>query len=448
MKTGASQAEAGRFAGGASARATAGLVAALLGVFTAGAAPIRNVILLIGDGMGAGQVAAARCYAGTNLVFESFPWQSRLSTLAAGGVVTDSAAASSALATGRKVYIEVVSLALPGGGEELETVLERSSRLDKSTGLVTSSYLTDATPAGFGAHTAYRYNWSEIADGYMGKSRPDVLLGGGGTGLSVEAAQAAGYRVVTNAEGLAALSGSVAGRVAGLFGEGAMPYVSEGVVGLPSLAEMTTAAIGLLSRDPDGFFLMVEGGRIDHACHEGNLYRCVTEALAFNEAVAVVAAWAQGRSDTLVVVTADHETGGLDVLADRGPGELPDVVWRAWGQHTADPVTAYAFGVNAQKVALLADNTELLEVLCGEALMPATGVGIEWREDGGPLTRWAVNSGDVCRVEYTPSLTPPAWEPCGVVTAETTRLSWPAVDRPAGPSGYYRVLTLPAGGTE
>jgi alkaline phosphatase len=408
------------------------------------AAPIRNVIICIGDGMGTGQVAAARCYAGTNLVFEGFPYQSRVATVSAGGALTDSAAASTAMATGRKVYNEVVSLALPGEGEELETLLERFSRLDKRTGLVTTSYLTDATPACFAAHASNRYDYAEIAGDYLEQTRPNVLLGGGGGGLSVAAAEAAGYRVVTDAPAMLALRSGTDSHVAGLFGDGAMPYVYDGLGTLPTLAQMAGTALDLLAGDPDGFFLMVEGGLIDHACHAEDLPRCVAETLAFSEAVRVLSKWAEGRRDTLVLVTADHETGGLAVLADNGAGVLPDVAWQSWGQHTTAPVGLYGFGVNAEQVLHVADNTEVRQVAGSEALMPATGVGIERFGEVSLRTHWAVNSGDVCRVECTPSLAPPSWQPCGTVTAESTRVVCETTNRTEGAKGFFRVITLSA----
>ena len=409
------------------------------------ASPIRNVILCIGDGMGPEQVKAAHCYAGTNLVFETFPYQSRLTTASAGGDVTDSAAAATALSTGCKVYNGVLALAYPGDGSELETLLEHFSKLDKSTGLVTTSYLTDATPAGFGAHEPGRDNHTEIANDYFVQTRPKVLLGGGGYGMDPFAAEAAGYRVVTDAVSLMEPRGLPNDQpVAGLFGEGPMPYVYDGLGDLPSLPQMVGVALGLLVSDPDGFFLMVEGGRIDHACHVNDLGRCVAEALAFDEAVRVVVAWAAGRSDTLVVVTADHETGGLTVLADNGRGFLPDVSWGTGG-HTATPVPVYGAGVNAAQVASLSDNTEFRGVACSTALMPATGFQIE-REESGPIrTRWAVNSGDVCRVEYTPTLAPPAWQASGTVTSFGTRVVCETTNGASCAHGFYRMITVQAG---
>ena len=408
--------------------------------FSAASAPIRNVILCIGDGMGPEQVAAARLFAGTNLVFEAFPYQSRVTTVAAGGILTDSAAAATALATGHKADDGVISLAIPGDGSELETLLEHFSKLGKSTGLVTTSYMTDATPAGFGAHESSRYNQPQIASDYLWQTRPNVLFGGGGYGLYAWDAQDAGYRVASDAASLEALKGGRDEHVAGLFGEGPLPYVYDGLGDLPTLSQMADVALNILSKDPDGFFLMLEGGRIDHASHANDLERCVPETLAFAEAVRLIDAWAKNRGDTLVLVTADHETGGLTVLADNGAGVLPDVEWGTGG-HTFTPVNVYGTGVNAGLVTQTVDNVDIHGIALSTGLMPATGVGVVRLEPGLTRSYWAVNSGDVCRVEYTPTLKPPAWRTCGTIEADSTRVTCETTTREQGQQGFYRVIT-------
>ena len=427
------------------ARNDAMLLLCLIAASTAVAAPLRNVILCIGDGMGPGQVAAARCFAGTNLVFEAFPYQSRVTTVAAGGALTDSAAAATALATGHKADDGVISLAIPGDGGELETLLEHFSKLDKSTGLVTTSYLTDATPAGFGAHETSRYNQPQIANDYLWQTRPDVLFGGGGNGLYADDAQAAGYRVATDAASLALLRSGAEGPVAGLFGYGPLPYVYDGLGDMPSLSQMVETALAILGKDPDGFFLMVEGGRIDHACHANDLERCVPETLAFAEAVRLIDAWAKNRGDTLVLVTADHETGGLAVLADNGAGVLPDVEWETGG-HTFTPVNVYGTGVNAGLVTQTVDNVDIHAVALSTGLMPAVGVGVERLTPEQTRTHWAVSSGDVYQLEHTATLQPPVWRPCGTVTADSTRVTCLTTNAMGGAQGFYRMNSTHEGG--
>ncbi len=332
-------------------------------VITSTVAP-RNVILFIGDGMGAEQVRAAGMYqngsAGT-LVMESFPYSSTMTTYSADSAITDSAAGATAMATGQKVKNGVLSVAIPGDGSELETLLERFHRYCKRAGLVTTTYATHATPAAFGAHEGSRADTTYIAADYLTQTKPDVLFGGGANGLSPVNAAAAGYTVVLNRAEMQALAPPLTGRVSGQFGVTHLPYEyddASGYATLPHLSEMVSATLRLLENAPNGFFLMVEGGRIDHAGHDNNIARNVFETLEFDHAVEVAYTWASARTDTLIIVTADHETGGLTVIANNGAGNFPTVTWASTG-HTATPVPVYAWGVNAELAAQVTDNTDI-----------------------------------------------------------------------------------------
>jgi len=405
-----------------------------------GAVPIRNVILCIGDGMGTGQVAAAHCYAGTNLFFESFPYQSWITTCDAGGFITDSAAASTAIATGRKVYSGVISLALPGDAVELETLLEHFKKAGKRTGLVTTSYLTDATPASFGAHENSRFNAEQIASDYLCQTRPDVLLGGGYAGLDDAAVSAAGYSAVTDRVSLAELNAAGTPRVCGLFGFGSLPFEYDGLGTLPSLSDMSGKALEVLECDRDGFFLMIEGGLIDSACHGNDLARCVGETLAFDAAVKRIVEWADGRDDTLVLVMADHETGGLTVAHDNGPGVLPDVLWTTTG-HTGSPVALYGWGANAYLAGRVSDNTQVASVARSRVPQPGESIGFERIAAEYTTTLWATASGGVYRVEYSATLSPSAWQPCGTVTASSSRVTFVHSNSVHGSQGFYRMIS-------
>ena len=325
---------------------------------------LKNVVLLIGDGMGFEQVKAAGMYAhgapGT-LPFEAFPHRAEMTTHSADSPVTDSAAAATALATGRKVNNGVVSVAHPGGGGELKTLLEHFGYRGRGTGLVTTADVTHATPAAFGAHRPSRHNLSGIFADYLNVTRPNVLFGGAGDGIPAASVAEAGYALVTDRAGMQALGPEAGAMVCGRFGEDHLPYEYDGLGPLPRLSEMTTSALSMLGSGTEGFFLMVEGGRIDHAGHDNDIGRNVLETLGFSDAVRVVADWALGRSDTLVLVTADHETGGLKVLRNNGRGNLPTVSWSTTG-HTHARVPVYAWGVNARYVSGVIDNTDLFGV--------------------------------------------------------------------------------------
>lgn len=408
----------------------------------AGAAPVRNVILLIGDGMGLGQIEAARCVAGQPLFFETFPFRSLITTVSSGGWVTDSAAAGTALATGQKVSNGVVSMSIPGDERDLETLLEVFQGWGKATGLVTTSYLTDATPAAFGAHAGCRYNSEWIAGQYLSRTRPDVLMGGGAAGLSQAAAESAGYDVVTDRVSLEAARTGTVERLCGLFGTGYLPFEADGLGVMPSLPEMAACALSVLSSDPDGFFLMVEGGLIDIACHGNDLPRCVAETLAFDRTVQVCADWARGRDDTLILVTADHETGGLSVLRDAGAGVLPEVAWSTGG-HTDSPVALFGWGANAEWVVGAADNTHVAGIARRRVPLPCEPVSVTHAPGGRMRTVWAAVSGTVYRIEQSAALSPAVWQTREVVTATTSRVTVENVIGAEASRGFFRIMPMP-----
>jgi alkaline phosphatase len=324
----------------------------------------KNVILFIGDGMGPEQVKAAGMFehgeAGT-LSFESFPYTSSMTTHAALGTITDSAAAATAMATGTKVLVGVISMTIPGDGNNLQTVLEVSQESGMSSGLVSTAFISHATSAAFGAHEVSRNNYTAIVGDYLNDARPNVLFGGA-EHMTPALAEEAGYTVVTDAFEMLALDTESATFVSGQFGSGHMPYEFNGTGALPHLSEMTSTALHILDNDPEGFFLMVEGGRIDHAGHGNDIERTIGETIEFSRAVQVALDWAAGRDDTLIIVTADHETGGLTVLQNNGQGVIPTVTWSTT-EHTADEVPVYGWGVNAASVVDVMDNTDIFAIM-------------------------------------------------------------------------------------
>ena len=334
----------------------------------------NNVILFIGDGMGFEQVKAAGMVAsgesGT-LSFESFPHNGSISTNDAEGRTTDSAAAATAMATGVKVRNGVIAMEIRGSGRPLETILEHYKAAGKRTGLVTTAFLAHATPAAFAAHTPRRDDYDNIVSDYLHKSRPNILFGGGKY-ISGDVARRAGYTVVVDRAGLMALDKKKETMVAGFFGEEHMPFASDGPGPLPRLSEMTQVALRILGDPPGGFFLMVEGGRIDPACHANDISRAVSETIEFSNAVAEAIQWSKGRTDTLIVVTADHETGGLRVLKNNGAGVVPTVSWGSAG-HTSLNVPVYAWGPNGDSISGTHENTHIFTVLrqASGGLLPA-----------------------------------------------------------------------------
>lgn len=372
-------------------------------VITSTVAP-RNVILFIGDGMGPEQVRAAGMYqngsAGT-LVMESFSYSTTVTTYSANSAVTDSAAGATAIATGYKVNNGVISVAVPGDGSELETLLECFHKHCKRAGLVTTTYATHATPAAFGAHETSRTYVDNIAYDYLYQTRPQVLFGGGANGLNPANAATAGYTVVLNRTEMQAVRPPLGAPISGQFGTTYLPYeydyfsgADPGYNTLPHLSEMVTTALAILETSPDGFFLMVEGGRIDHAGHANDIARNVFEVLEFDRAIEIAYTWAASHTDTLIIVTADHETGGLDVVANNGAGNFPTVTWSTTG-HTATPVPVYAWGVNAELVLQVMDNTDIHQLALagftsGASCTPVAARVVDFRSRTEPIGQWIV----------------------------------------------------------
>ncbi|MBT9147940.1 MAG: Alkaline phosphatase 4 [Syntrophomonadaceae bacterium] len=321
-------------------------VASFLSVYTAGATgttvpQAKNVILLVGDGMSLSTVTAARLFkAGVDgsLYLDTLPYRNWASTHSLNSLATDSAAAGTALATGRKTNNGMVSM-LPDH-TELVTILDIARQMRKSTGLVATTEITHATPAAFGAKTSSRNNLVDIARQYLTRSQVDVLLGGGLRVFQKEdllpVAKEQRYTVVSTAAELEALDSarlfSAGQKILGLFAEGHLAFELDRPTqapGQPHLMAMTKAALAYLSQDQDGFFLMVEGGRIDHAQHGNDAARTIHDTVAFDQAVKVALDFQRANPDTLVVVTSDHDTGGMAVEWPRNqlpqPGELPVV---------------------------------------------------------------------------------------------------------------------------
>lgn len=293
-------------------------------------AKIKNVILLIGDGMGQSYTTAYR-YARDNPATPQME-KTEFDKFLVGAQmtypedehqnITDSAAAATAMSSGEKTYNGAI--AVDNDYTEVKTVLEKAREEGKSAGLVATSELTDATPAAFGAHEISRKNMDAIANDYYdeminGKHKVDVLLGGGWNHFIrndrnlVEEFKKDEYGYVTNREQLLKDNHD---QILGLFAPGGMDKMIDRTQQTPSLEEMTRAAIRRLSRNKNGFFLMVEGSQIDWAGHDNDIVVAMSEVEDFEKAFKAAIDFAKLDKHTLVVATADHSAGGLSIGAN------------------------------------------------------------------------------------------------------------------------------------
>lgn len=303
------------------------------------------VILFIGDGMGFEHVAGGGIEghgASGTLTMETAPVQGSILTASLTGY-TDSAAAGSTMATGNKTWNGVLGLdrdLLP-----VENLLELAASKGMGTGVVTTDTLTGATPSAFLTHLESRVDKFEIAL-QISENVPDVLMGGGAAEF-VDRLDPTLYTIVETGAELAAVTDEGLPLV-GLFADSTLPFVADGYEGEPTLAEMTSAALDRLETNEKGFVLMVEGARIDHASHMNLTDAVYLEVDALDEAVAMAVSRAEGWTDreVTILVTADHECGGLHVEEDGAEGEAPPTSWR-WGDHTNADVPVYAWGDKA-----------------------------------------------------------------------------------------------------
>ncbi|MFW9983058.1 MAG: alkaline phosphatase, partial [Candidatus Thorarchaeota archaeon] len=318
-----------------------------------------------------------------SLVMQQLTWNASVTTHPANVAVTDSAAAGTAIATGTKTINGVV--ALNPALQPLETILEFAQTLNKSTGVVSTCRLVDATPASFMTHVDNRNDQDEIARQIVEEAEVDVLLGGGLDYFSssqLSTMESNGYTIVYNRTSMLDVT---SGRIFGLFAGVHMDYeLDRNYVTTPSLAEMTNKSIELLSQDTDGFFLMVEAGRIDLAAHSRDKARNALDTIAFDKAVQIALDYVEVHTNTILIVTADHETMGLVVTSSNLNTELPSTLsiesekrllraerannvtvdWTA-EYHTDTPVPIYCYGsaFSDLPVDIAIDNTNIYSLM-------------------------------------------------------------------------------------
>lgn len=290
----------------------------------------KNIVIMVGDGMGPSYTSAYRYYKDNpdteeveQTVFDRL-LVGMASTYPASvsGYVTDSAAAATALATGVKSYNGAISVDTQK--QPLPTLLEKAKSLGLSTGVAVTSQINHATPAAFLAHNESRKNYDAIALSYL-DTNADVFLGGGQKYFSTELlAQftAKGYQHITRFEDLATITQP---KVLGLFAQVQLPWAID-EKDAKKLSTLTQKALSLLSQNEQGFVLLVEGSLIDWAGHNNDIATAMGEMDEFSNAIEVVEQFVREHPDTLMVITADHNTGGLSIGVDGNYNWNPEIL--------------------------------------------------------------------------------------------------------------------------
>lgn len=350
------------------------ILASLVGGMPAGAqrlAPepekVRNVILMIGDGMGLGQVAAwmiENRYAPT--AFDRATYTAICKTYSANNRVTDSGAAATAMATGVKT--ENSRIGVTADGTPVENLTEMARAKGLATGIVVTSHLADATPAAFTAHCDDRHDSRAIAAAYATLG-VDVAVGGGRSFFReqidgrdrLSALQAQGYVYAATPEAFYATDRLP---VIGLFADKYMEMAAGR--GTDYLARATEHTLSLLNRNKKGFFVMIEGSQIDGACHRNQVEKMLDEMRDFDRAVGRAFDFADTHPGTLVLVVADHETGGLTVVSNESDFTAAESGIRyrfSTTGHSGTPVVLYAYGAGAYNFSGVMENTDIFRLV-------------------------------------------------------------------------------------
>ncbi len=314
----------------------------------------KNVVFLIGDGMGIAQVYAGMVANNNSLALERCTYSGFSKTYSSNNFTTDSGAGGTALACGIKTKNGMIGMG--PDSVAVQSILELSSKNKLATGIVVACAVTHATPASYIAHQVNRDMYEEIATDYL-KTDIDVFIGGGrkyfedrsdGRNLSDEL-KAKNYKMAYTLDDVKAVK---SGKLAGLLYDDQNP-------GMPTrgtmLPDATMAAINILKNNNKGFFLMVEGSQIDWAGHDNNSVQIVKEMIDFDQTIGRVLDFAKKDGNTLVIITADHETGGLTLLNGKfGSDQLKAAFTTK--SHSGVPVPVFAFGPGAENFTGFMEN--------------------------------------------------------------------------------------------
>ena len=320
----------------------------------------KNIILLIGDGMGTAQVYAGYTAKKGIMNITGMPVSGFSVTYSSDDYITDSGAGGTALSSGVKT--KNGSIGVDSTGKSLETILEMAEKRGLSTGFVSTSSITHATPASFIAHTSDRSKYADIAFDFL-RTDIDVFIGGGYNNFAVRAdrlnltdsLKTRGYFVARNLKDVDVKSTN---RLAALLAPEHMPRMSKGRGNM--LPDATDMALQILSRNKNGFFIMIEGSQIDWGGHDNDAAYVVDEMVDFDNAVGEALKFAEKNGETLVIVTADHETGGFGITGGSiSTGEVKGAFVSK--DHTATLVPVFAYGPGSEIFTGVQDNTDIFK---------------------------------------------------------------------------------------
>jgi len=315
--------------------------------------------MMIGDGMGVTEVFAGLTANGGHLFLDNFKHVGFSKTQSSDNYITDSAAGGTALSSGIKTYNGAIGV--NPDTVAVKTILEMAEEKGLATGLISTSAITHATPASYIAHQGSRGSYEDIAADFM-KTDIDVFIGGGYKHFAqrkdkrdlTKELQAKGYQVLRNMDDIAKVK---SGKLAGLTADEHNEVYPLRKMSLPL---STKTALNILSKNKKGYFVMIEGSQIDFGGHAKNTIYLVNEMLDFDRAIGKALEFAAKDGETLIIVTADHETGGMALVKgnmDNGmvKGAFPT------GDHTATMVPVFAYGPGAENFTGIMENTDIAQ---------------------------------------------------------------------------------------
>ncbi|MGQ8336998.1 alkaline phosphatase [Sunxiuqinia sp. A32] len=320
---------------------------------------VKNVILMIGDGMGLTQVSTAWVANHGRLNIDNFTHVGLSRTTAANRLITDSGASGTAMATGQKANYH--SIGVDVDGNPLASITDLAIAKNLSTGIVVTCGITDATPATFCANNEDREMEEDIALNYL-TCGVDFIFGGGRNQFIhrqdnrnlMDEMKNMGYQVESFWDKVSSIQ---KGKVFALLEDGQLPlYPERGDV----FKDACMKAISILDQNKNGFFALLEGSRIDDCGHWNDIPKLMNEMIDFDQTIGKVLEWAEDDGNTLVVVLADHETGGLTLL----DGDISDGLIKisySTGGHSGILVPVYAYGPKSEMFDGMYENTEVFE---------------------------------------------------------------------------------------